>query len=217
MTHSDFKDFVLKTLGEQVKERGATLYSSFDTIRKGKLYVMGLNPGGSDKLTIEKSLDLIQDSEYNEYTTEWDRPAGEHPLQKNIRAIVEQFGLMTQDVCASNLIFIRSIGQAGAGYESRHKYWGIHRLILETVKPKIIIAFGNGPISPYRHLSEMVKNKTEEDSIYSGHGKFKCVSFKGDIENLRLTVIGLPHLSRYHLYTDNPDKKKVLDWIKRKE
>ena len=217
MTHHEFKDFVVQTLGEKVKEQGATLYSSFDTLKKGKLYILGLNPGGSSGLTIEDSLERIKDPDYNEYTMEWDKyKAGDHPLQRNIKAITHQFNLDVRDVIASNLIFTRSIDQNGAGYTNRKDFWPVHARILQIVQPQIIVAFGNGAISPYQHLRDISKNVSATDSIESGHGKFTCVSFRGEIENQLFTVIGLPHLSRYHLYTDNPIKKQVLSWIKDK-
>jgi hypothetical protein len=214
MTHSEFKVFVSRELGQLIKEEGATLYSSFETIRKGELYILGLNPGGGKAMTIEKSLDRIEKEDYNEYTIDWGSGAGQHPLQKNIVAIAKLFDLNVLDVCASNLIFVRSRGQAGAGYESRDRYWPIHKHILSIVRPSTIIAFGNGAISPYRHLEQMAKDKIYYDSIDAGHGNYKCRSFIGKIEEQRITVIGLPHLSRYSLYTDNPAKRKVLNWIK---
>lgn len=216
MNHSEFTAFVKDTLGDRVREQGATLYSAFDTLKKGKLYILGLNPGGGDSITIEQSLDQILDPSYNQYLMQWDRAEGEHPLQKNIQVIAQQFSLKVQEVCASNLIFTRSVGQDGANYSLRNDYWPIHRRILKIVQPKVIVAFGNGPISPYQHLLDISQNKAETDSVESGHGEFACVSFKAEIDNQLMTVIGLPHLSRYHLYTDNPAKKKVLEWIKGK-
>lgn len=217
MTHHEFRDFVVQTLGEKVKEQGATLYSSFDTLKKGKLYILGLNPGGSHGLTIEDSLERIKDPNYNEYTMEWERhKAGDHPLQRNIKAITDQFKLDIREVIASNLIFTRSIDQNGARWINRRNFWPVHAQILQIVQPEIIVAFGKGRISPYQHLRDISRNISVTDSIKGGHGKFTCVSFKGEIENQLVTVIGLPHLSRYHLYTDNPLKRDVLKWIKSK-
>jgi hypothetical protein len=72
-----------------------------------------------------------------------------------------------------------------------------------------------GPYHPIS-ISLTSRNKGKADSIDSGHGKFTCLSFESKIENHLMTLIGLPHLSRYHLYTDNPDRKKELAWIKSK-
>ena len=142
MTHHEFKAFVVQTLGEKVKEQGATLYSSFNTLKKGKLYILGLNPGGSNGLTIEDSLDRIKDPDYNEYTMKWDKHnAGEHPLQRNIEAITDQFNLDVREVIASNLIFTRSIDQNGAGYINRSEFWPVHTRILQIVQPKVIVTF----------------------------------------------------------------------------
>jgi hypothetical protein len=71
-----------------------------------------------------------------------------------------------------------------------------------------------GPYHPIS-ISLTCRNEGKADSIDSGHGKSTCLSFESKIENQLMTVIGL-YLSRYHLYIDNPDRKKELAWIKSK-
>jgi hypothetical protein len=222
MTHSDFKNLIVNTLGKNIiVGDGATLYSSFKTLKKGDIYILGLNPGGSDEgLTIEKSLKNIRNEDYNEYLAEWNRPAGQHPLQKNIHKLVKLFDQDVKSICASNLIFERSknadaIKGIYRDSEKMGKYWKIHKQIIEIVQPKIIIAFGNGvEISPYQFVKEKISDCNDEKAIYAGHGNYQCRSVSVNIEGRNITLIGLPHLSRYHLYTDNPKKKKVLEWIK---
>jgi hypothetical protein len=91
----------------------------------------------------------------------------------------------------------------------RNDYWPVHRRILQVVQPEVIIAFGNGPYHPIS-ISLTSRNKGKADSIDSGHGNFTCLSFESKIENQLMTVIGLPHLSRYHLYTDKSGQEECI-------
>jgi hypothetical protein len=97
---------------------GALLYSSIKTLSPGPLYLLGYNPGGDpeeETKTVRDHLRWVKSNpNWNEYICgEWTPGGnplgpGEAPMQKRVRALVEGVGLRTGDVCASNLIFIRS-------------------------------------------------------------------------------------------------------------
>lgn len=232
MTIDDFRSIVHTELTNEFVEEtiGWTLYSSINTVKKGKIYVIGLNPGDDPaENKIENSFDKIKHETYNAYLYEnWSTSrrkflVGEHPLQKNLKILAELFGLKVNDVCATNLIFEGSRNQDGIRKVDREKYWNIHKRIIEVIEPKIIITFGNGQGSPYQYLrySKAQKITYEGDFLYQGkpncgHGKYRCKSFVGEIENRDTAVIGLPHLSTYSLWTahENPVKKEVLNWIR---
>lgn len=158
---------------------------------------------------------------------------GQHPIQRNIKQIAKVFSeselysnlKLVEDgedksyknVCLTNLIFESSDNEHSVKYSERDTYWKIHKQILKIIKPKIIIAFGNSETSPYQHLKNIaqeLQEEKQEDIPESGHGKlYKCKSFTGKIEGRDTTVIGLPHLSIYSLWTENDKKKCVLNWM----
>ena len=39
-----------------LNQPGAVLYSSFDTLKPGQVYLLGLNPGGSESATLQHSI-----------------------------------------------------------------------------------------------------------------------------------------------------------------
>jgi hypothetical protein len=196
---------------------GAILYSSCETLKPGKYYFLGLNPGGSeaDKHTIQQSLDelVIGTSTKNAYLDEdWssDRRSYDkecHPLQKNFKCLFQALGENPRDVCASNLIFKRSPDEQGAEYPDLAELcWPVHKAILEIVRPSAIITFG---FQPFEFVTKQLGGGYIE-SFNSGHGKWKWRSL---IREGKPSLIGLPHLSKYALWCRPKVVEKVRSLI----
>jgi len=201
-------------------QSGAVLYSSFDTLKNGTFYVLGLNPGGSIGPTISDSLDSILLSKENAYLDEdWSSEkrhydVGRHPLQKNLKFLFDYLGFNLREVCSSNLIFVRSYNQDGCTLTDAYLCWNVHRRIIDIVKPKVILVFGNSSNSPYSYILNLhkkyINKKIMETNIASGHGKWLCRSFITNLFSCETLILGLPHLSIYSLI----DRNEVLIWIK---
>ena len=195
---------------------GSILYSSHETLKPGKVYLLGFNPGGSDGKPIELSIDQILSSTSNAYLDEsWENKngtwrKGEAPLQKRIKWILEGIKLNPRDVCASNLIFFRSRNANDISFSLAEQCWPVHEAILSIVKPKLIITFGNSEISPYSFLNSVLGG--EEESFPAGHGNWRLKGFNGEINGHPVYVAGLPHLSRYSPI----GKNHVVEWLSEK-
>jgi len=187
-------------------ESGTILYSSCETLKPGKYYFLGLNPGGSeeDTRTIGQSLrDLeLGSSTENAYLDQdWsgfrNYCVGGHPLQRNYKYLFGALGEELSSVCASNLIFSRSISEKGAGGKVRAELcWPVHEAILEIVRPAAIITFGR---QPFNFIREKLGGTAPEDSPTS-HGRW---TWRYSILQTGEKLIGLPHLSRYALRNDS--------------
>ena len=212
-----------RLLSPIVGKSGGVLYSSFSTLVPGRFYIIGLNPGGADLTgeTIGHSLDNLRRYNHNAYLDEdWSSGTrhylpGGHPLQRHIVSLMQQLGEDTRHVCASNLIFTRSPNQYAADFpESGHICWPVHQLLLNIVKPDVIIAFGNGAISPYAFLAakhlETQGTWPAEYMHAAEYRKWQCKAFLGSFDIHDILVIGLPHLSRYTI----EGRPAVLNWIK---
>ena len=129
---------------------GKVLYSGINTLKKGPVYFLGFNPGGDPaKETMTLAEHVTQSpSDWNEYLdAKWGapgggwRPPGQAPLQRRVQWLLNQLGLQTREVCASNLIFNRSIDQARlndwSGVADRR--WPIHDWIIKLVQPHAIL------------------------------------------------------------------------------
>lgn len=200
-------------------ESGSIVFSSMNTIKKGDLYTLGLNPGGEADIPIRRILAELPYKKNNSYIDEaWanrKNPAyaiGQHPLQSNFASLIRAIGYDPSDIFSSNLIFTRSRGQYGSQYSTRADIcWKAHEEFIKIIDPKYFIVFGNSSISPFRYIKDRYLLDVN-DSIDSGHGKWKCYSCNGIIAEKERVLIGIPHLSRYYI-GNHPD---VIQWINSK-
>lgn len=212
----EIADFATEALQPILDESGYVLYSSADSLKPCPIYLLGCNPGGSPddqaEATVRASIGALPAKTMNNYLDEawaathksWSK--GEAPLQKRVVWLLEQLGLVPRTVPCSNLIFVRSAEIAGLPFNSLADIcWRVHERILNIVSPKILLVFGNSEPSPYTYLFEKL-SAADEKSFPSGHGNWSCRSFKAN----GVTVIGLPHLSRYKVV----GKDEVVNWIK---
>lgn len=180
---------------------GSILYSSHETLKLGEVYLLAFNPGGSGGNPLEKNIDSMLFNTTNSYLDEsWENQngvwgEGEAPLQKRVQWVLENIGLKTRNVCASNLIFLQSRGASDISYSLAEKCWPVHEAILNIVRLKLIITFGNSNVSPYGFMHSMFNGK--EEHFPSGHGDWSLKGFNYQIGGRSVYIAGVPHLSRY--------------------
>lgn len=158
---------------EMLGKSGAVLLSGVDTLRPGRAYIMGLNPGGNPRAGgHERSIiDSIADRrQFSCYLSDCWQPACEGPEghcehlrdgkvkpqflvkhQRNAIAIADALSLNITDIFSANAVFARSTSkatlQAQTGY-SLEKWWDVcwqvHRHFLAEIRPRLIISLGYG-------------------------------------------------------------------------
>jgi hypothetical protein len=214
MTKDALSIVAKNALRDLLEQPGEILYSSHETIKPGLVYLLGLNPGGEGGLPLIKSVDQLLKRNTNAYLDEcWENlrgswKAGEAPLQRRVVWLLENLGLCPREVCASNLIFVQSRDARGVSFELAKKCWPVHEAIIDIVKPRLIIAFGNSCASPYFYLHDMLNGK--QTYAPSGHGNWLLKGFHTNIAGQGVFVAGLPHLSRYSPI----GKPHVVEWLK---
>lgn len=194
---------------------GGILYSAFDTLKRRRFYLLGLNPGGAGGMPIRTSITMLPELTDNAYLCEcWASggrtyAAGEAPLQRRVQYLCdEHLRVPTDSVCASNLIFVQSPSDAHLSKRSegtgRSRFldlaricWPVHEDIVGSVDPDFLVVFGNGLLSPFTYLKSIVPGYASERNQPSGHGGYRLKSYDAQIGGRQRTVIGLPHLSRY--------------------
>lgn len=85
---------------------GAALYSSQDTLRPGPVYLLGLNPGGSEGSTLKDSIEASRRANNAYLDEEWApggyvQPRGQSTLQRRVEALCRAMGVETRDTPAS--------------------------------------------------------------------------------------------------------------------
>ena len=217
----NFKNICKEILSQILNKTGGILNSSGTTLRKGDFYILGVNPGGEDAPpTVGESIDNIFTSKENSYLDQdWSSEKrnfgiGDHPLQKNLKYLFDYLKYDLRNICSSNLIFVRTKTERQCDFNLTEICWNVHRLIIDIIKPSIILTFGKRPYTHIKKLHEKQFFSTTEDTKNSGHGKWLCNSFKTNLFGNQALILGLPHLSRYRIIDYNNDRKDILNWIK---
>lgn len=216
MCKDEIPQIAKNNLAGLLDKPGSILYSSHETLKPGEVYLLGFNPGGSGGSPVERSINQLLTNTTNAYLDEsWENQngawaSGEAPLQKRIQWILESIKLNPRDICASNLIFFQSRAARDMSFSLAKQCWPVHEAVLNIVKPKLIIAFGNSRESSYGYLHAILGGN--EESFPSGHGNWKLKGFNSQINGRSVYVAGLPHLSRYSPI----GKNHVVEWLSEK-
>lgn len=140
---------------------GAVLYSDLASIRRGRFYLIGINPGGHGGKPIRETVYAPDGT--NSYADEcWKRspspsedfdpitgrlrPDQRDNMQKRICNLFDALGEPPHDVLSTNLAFARSpeLAKLRANREWFHRCWPVHQALLQVVRPEWIIMLGYG-------------------------------------------------------------------------
>jgi hypothetical protein len=163
---------------------GKVLYSSTATLDPFPIYFLGTNPGGALPCTLVQSIDHIASglNEYLDYSWEG-RPPGQAKLQKQVTRFLSGLGFEPRNVPASNIVMTRSTGiktHQDMDGDAR-RCWPLHQIILESVQPRAILAFGSGlEKSAFAYLRAFLK-PDEVESIPAEQPGYTCHSFKASL------------------------------------
>ena len=217
ITKSELPALARKTLEPLLDQPGGILYSSHLTLQPGKIYLMGLNPGGASenkpeymlRANIDQMLSNTQNAYLNQCWGNYDT-CGTAPLQRRVKWLLEVLGENVQDVFATNLIFTQSRNDNSLTQQLARQCWPVHEAMLEIVQPSLIVTFGNGNsgLSPYSFLQASFGGQPEDHP--ASHGNWRLSRFHTTLNGRKTTVIGLPHLSRYQPM----GKPDVEGWLK---
>jgi len=217
MTKDELPIFAKKVMRHFLNDFGELIYSSHDTLREGDVYLLGLNPGGAGHTTINNHIDLMLTRTENSYVDEaWTNNTssyrkGEAPLQKRVAGLIHSLGYDIRNVCASNLIFKTTPSSDELCFGLAGLCWQFHEELIELIKPKLILTFGNSKVSPYAFLKALFyrESSSDEQVIAAGHGEWSCKGFHALVNGRKTFIVGLPHMSYY-----NPLEKPFLtDWL----
>lgn len=211
---------VQQHLGKDANESGSVLYNGSSTLRPGKLYLLGLNPGGDPseiKQSVNESVKATFDklrSDYCAYEDEcWkqNHPVdcmlkeckGESPHQRRVSDLVDALGLgvIIKDVFAANAIFLRTKDQLSLKmpWKLWENCWHVHKLFLSIVQPKLILCLGNGNgLSAFSLLrSRFLGAPTPQNVGPNGFRDGKWFAGRVAVCQEPCTVVGIPHPSRF--------------------
>lgn len=138
-----------------VGRSGAVFYSGKNAFQGEKhLYILGLNPGGSDidnKRTIESHINFVLSnpnpnwSEYKDESWGLYRPKGTHGLQPRILHLFNNIGVSPYDIPSSNLCFVRSRTENLISKDLPYymeQCWKFHEKVISELGIRVVLCFG---------------------------------------------------------------------------
>jgi hypothetical protein len=164
---NDLPKSLVKLVPNQILHRsGSVFYSGRSAFQQpSRLYVLGLNPGGSPteqwEETVERDLSdwLTLPEHWSAYKDEsWrGRPPGTCGMQPRVLHMFSKLGLDAREVPASNVIFTRSSTEAtleGTKGELLPACWRVHQRVIDELGVDVLLCFGG---TAGRWVREMVR------------------------------------------------------------
>jgi len=151
---SRIKDAIVQLGPALLRRSGSVFYSGRSAFKNSRrLYVLGLNPGGDPVQQAAETVaaDLLQFEEQPEnwsaYRDEsWSgQPAGTHGLQPQVLHLFASLSLSPEKVPASNVVFVRSRGEAELKNEKSsllRQCWPIHQAVIDALGVDTVLCFG---------------------------------------------------------------------------
>lgn len=178
------------------------LSSPWSTTKSSRVAFIGLQPGGSFMPTDHPDLCRESGSAYVE--EQWGKSdVGQHPLQRQVRALFERLNVRPEDVLAGNLVPFRAPNAASfpdmrGAIRFGEELW---RDLLASAQPDLVITM-SAPVT--QSIANFARIPAME-AYPSGWGNVKL--FTGKSESFRL--VGLPHLSRFRIMTHENSRSNI--------
>lgn len=176
------------------------LYSPASVLSRADVAFIGLNPGGSNP-----EAEMFATDAGSAYWTErWGgAECGQSPLQKQVLAIFDRLSVEAEMVLAGNLVPFRSpdwqsLNQRDQSLEFGKQLW---RDVLSSAKPRIVVTMGGivtKEIAAILQIKAIHRFSIGWGNVSASRGKERGV-----------TLIGLPHLSRYRIFGRNGSREAV--------
>ena len=188
---------------------GAVLYSGIEALKPGPIYLLGLNPGGSEGATLKDSLENTR-AGINAYLDEvWSpggrpQPKGQATLQRRVQRLCEQLGLDTLLVPASNLAFTRSarVGLHANFAAAAKACLPVHELFAEVIRPRFLLTFGS-----IDNFKKVVSLSQIETSL-ADHGDWKAHRGVANFAGRDVPFGNIPHMSLWA----SDKRPEVVSW-----
>ena len=213
----DFKNHIPPEIAQR---SGKVFYSGRAAFSGDRpLYILGYNPGGNplapanaEETVAAHTQKVLRDPQPNwsAYRNEsWEGgQAGRRPLQRRMRALLEQLQVDPGAVPASNIIFVRSRGADDSAQESKElqeRCWPFHQAVIAQLRVQVILCLGE-------KAAQVVKEKT------AAHTPLKTFMDESGVPNVcfsneaGLKVIRVTHPS-YRYWTLPP--RALVNFVKR--
>lgn len=185
-------DFFAKFIPAELMEKSGSVFYSGRNAFSGKkqLYIVGLNPGGSEirqrnetiKWHTEKMLNN-ENSNFSEYKDGiWkDKKGGTSKLQLRILHLLKVLNLDASETPASNICFVRSSRESHISDKIKDymdSCWSFHQNVIDRLEIKTILCLGQTAGKYTR--SKIDANILIDEFVENNNRKWKTQVYKND-------------------------------------
>ena len=167
---------------------GSVFYSGKNAFsNQSKLYVLGLNPGGSPSKQANETVEwhmnqvlLKEPADWSAYQDEcWlGKPPGTHGLQPRVLHLLNKIGENPHHTPSSNVVFVRSAREEDLKQFCRlaEMCWPFHQQVIAKLGVRIILCFGKKAGAWV--CRQLKANRLGEEFIENNNRRWKsCVYF----------------------------------------
>lgn len=200
-----------RTINSKLQSCSFSIFYSnpWQTLRKGRHYIAGLNPGGDENSVCETyewwTTNVGPKKPWSAYLEEDD---GKWPssFQTRIQEFAEAaWGDRTalRDKFSTNVIFQRSCGRNQLGKKALSLFdvcWLCHEQFLDVVRPEVIIALSNAKdLSAFSLFKTKLQSERSLGPDIKIYGRYSIKGVEGILDlpsgQLHVRLVGLPHPS----------------------
>ena len=167
---------------------GSVFYSgrkAFST--PSRLYILGLNPGGSPNEQAAETVDwhtkkvLNGAADWSAYQDEeWQgKPPGTFGMQPRVLHLLDQLKLEPRNVPASNVVFVRSAREKDIKNRFRplaELCWPFHQAVIEELRVRVVLCFGQQSGSCVRE--QLNANNLVDQFVEKNNRRWASTSYK---------------------------------------
>ena len=210
---------LVKLIPEDMKEISGSVFYSGRNAFEGdkKLYVLGLNPGGSPDEQSEETINWHTNTvltrkpdNWSEYCDEqWrNRPAGTYGLQPRVMHLLKNVGLDPRLTPSSNICFVRSQREKNISNQINQiidKCWPFHNAVINRLNIKIILCFGATSGNAVRKKLNVIK--LIDEFVENNNRRWKTRVYQNDLGKI---VIVAPHPSIADWTNEKTDPSNIV-------
>ncbi len=201
---------------------GRVFYSGRDAFSNpSRLYLLGLNPGGSPEQQAKETLSWHSSRVLHELPRNWSayrdeswegKAPGTLGMQPRVLHALRRLSVDPGRVPASNLIFVRTqreAGLEGRGDEFANACWAFHERVINTLNIEVVLCFGRtsgdwvrSKLGARRHVETFVERnerRWKSESFRSANGTGVVIATHPSVADWRNPATDPTHLVEHLL------------------
>lgn len=188
------------------KVSGSVFYSGRTAFgAPSKLYILGLNPGGSPVNQSAETIEWHMNKVLHEVPDDWSAyrdeqwGGGAGRLQRGVKHVLGQLNLELGHVPSSNVVFRRS--ESESTLEAHGKFsdfaaeaWAFHRVVIDRLGIRVVLCFGK--TAGYWVKAQLQADENVGELVERNYRRWRTVAFR-NAAGITVTIAPHPSLAAW--------------------